>query len=85
MLLHIQRLLNAKSEINIINYKIAEIYDISICCKVILKMKTADSEKASFYNCAENIEMNMADIISTLFIFVMKGVENELILKHLWE
>ena len=38
-----------------------------------------------FYNCAENVEVKMADITSTLFIFVAEGVENELILEHLWK
>ena len=81
----IQTLLNAGSEINMMNHKIAEICDIPIHCEVILEMWTADSEKAPFYNCAENIEMKMTDIISIFFIFVVKGVENELILECLWE
>ena len=67
------------------NYKIIKIYSISIHCEVTLKIWTADSEKAPFYNCAENVEMKMAGITSTLFIFVAERVENELILEHLWE
>ena len=81
----IQTLLNAESEINIMNHKIAEICGISICCKVILEMQTADSEKVFFYSCAENVEMKMIDVISTFFIFVMKEVENELIFECFWE
>ena len=81
----IQTLLNAESEINIMNCKVVEIYDISICCEVTLKMRTADSEKVPFYNCAENVEMNMTDVIFILSIFVAEGVENELIFEHLWE
>ena len=65
-----------------INCKIAETCNISICCEVTLKMRTADSEKVPFYNCIENVEMKMIDIIFTFFIFVMKGVENELIFEH---
>ena len=68
-----------------INYKITEVCDIFIHCKVTFKMQTADSEKAPFYNCAENVEMKMTGITSTLSIFVTKGVENELILEHPWE
>ena len=67
------------------NCKIAEIYDIFICCEVTFEMQTADSEKALFYNCAENVEVEVADVISILSIFVVKGVENELILECLWE
>ena len=81
----IQTLLNAESEINMMNCKIIEICDISICCEVTLKMRTADSEKMLFYNCAENVEVNVTDIISILSIFVMEGVENELIFEHFWE
>ena len=39
----------------------------------------------SFYSCTENVEVKMTDIIFTFSIFVAEGVENELILKHLWE
>ena len=67
------------------NCKIAKICDISICCEVTLKMWIIDSEKAFFYNYAENVEMKVTDVISTLSIFVAKGVENELILECLWE
>ena len=81
----IQTLLNAESEINMINCKIAEIYNISIHCEVTFEMKTADSRKASFYDCAENVEVNVAGIISIFFIFVTEEVENELILECLWE
>ena len=81
----IQTLLNAESEINIMNYKIIKICDISICCEVTLKMKTADSGKTSFYSCAENVEVNITDIISILSIFVTEGVENELILECSWK
>ena len=81
----IQTLLNAESEINIMNYKIAEVCNISIHCEVTFKMQTADSEKTLFYNCTENVKMKMTDIISTLSIFVTERVENELILKCLWE
>ena len=75
----IQTLLNAESEINIINHKVTEVYDIPIHCEVIFEMQTADSEKALFYNCVENVKVKMADIIFTLFIFITKEVENELI------
>ena len=81
----IQTLLNAESEINMMNYKIAEICDIPIYCEVTFEMQTADSGKTLFYNCAENVEMEIAGITSTLFIFIAKGVENELILEHLWK
>ena len=67
------------------NCKIAKICDISICCEVTFKMWTADSEKVSFYNCVENVEMKMTDVISIFSIFVIKGIENELILECLWE
>ena len=67
------------------NYKVAETCDIPICCEVTLEMQTADSRKAPFYSCAENVEVKMTDVISTLSIFVTEGVENELILEHLWE
>ena len=67
------------------NHKIAEICDISICCEVILKMWTADSEKAPFYSCAENVEVKVADVTSILSIFIAEGVENELILECPWE
>ena len=78
----IQTLLNAESEINMINCKIIEICNILIYCEVTFKMKTADLRKAFFYNCTENIKVNVTDIISTFFIFVVKRVENELILEH---
>ena len=81
----IQTLLNAKSEINMMNHKIAETYSISIYCEVTLEMRTADSEKAPFYSCAENVEVKVTDIIFILSIFVAEGVENELILKCFWE
>ena len=77
--------MNTESEINMINYKIAEICGIPIYCEVTLKMQTADSEKAFFYDCAENVEVKVTDVIFTLFIFVAEGVENELILEYLWE
>ena len=77
----VQTLLNAESEINMMNHKIAEICDISICCEVTLEMWTADSEKVFFYNCAENVEVKVAGVTSTLSIFVAEGVENELILE----
>ena len=64
------------------NYKIVEICDIFIHCEVTFKMKTADSGKALFYNCAENVKVNVIDVISIFFIFVAEGVENELIFKH---
>ena len=67
------------------NYKIAEVCDIPICCEVTLEMWTADSGKTLFYNCVKNVEMKMADIISILFIFVTEGVKNELIFKCLWK
>ena len=79
----IQTLLNAESKINMMNYKVVEVYDISISCEITFKMQTADSGKASFYSYAENVEVKMIDITSTLFIFVTKKVENELILEHL--
>ena len=81
----IQTLLNAESEINIMSHKIAEICDIPICCKITFKMQTADSRKMSFYNYAENVEVKIADVTFILSIFIMKGVENELILKCFWE
>ena len=81
----IQTLLNAELEINIMNHKVAEVYDISIYCEVILEMQTADSGKVFFYNCAENVEVKVVDVISILSILVAEGVENELILEHLWE
>ena len=81
----IQTFLNTESEINMINHKIAKICDIFICCEVTFEMQTADSEKAPFYNCAENIKVKMTDIISILFIFIVEEVENELILECLWE
>ena len=81
----IQTFLNTESEINIINCKVVEVCDIFICCEVTLEMQTADSEKASFYNYAENVEMKMTDIIFTLSIFVAKGVKDELILEHFWK
>ena len=67
------------------NYKVAEIYDIFICCEVTLEMWTVDSGKVPFYNCAENVEIKVTGIICTFSIFVVKGVENELILECLWE
>ena len=81
----VQTFLDAGSEINMMNYKIAEICGIPIHCEVTLEMQTADSEKAPFYSCAEDVEVKIAGIISTLSIFVTEGVENELILEHLWE
>ena len=81
----IQTFLNAESEINMMNCKIVETYNISIHCEVTFEMRTADSKKASFYNCAENVEVKITDIISIFFIFIMKGVENELILEHFWK
>ena len=60
-------------------------YDIFIYCEITLKMWTADSGKAPFYNCAENVKVKVIDIISTLFIFVVKGIKNELIFEHFWE
>ena len=77
----VQTLLNAESEINMINHKVVKICDIFIHCEVTLEMQTADSEKASFYSCAEDVKMKVVDIIFILSIFVMKGVENELILE----
>ena len=68
-----------------INYKVAEVCDISIHCEVTLEMWTADSGKAFFYSCAENVKVEMIDVISTFFIFVAEGVENELIFKCFWE
>ena len=67
------------------NCKIIEACDISICCEVTLKIKTADSRKASFYSCAEDVKMNVTDVTSIFFIFVAEGVENELTFKCLWE
>ena len=81
----IQTLLNAESEINMINHKIAEICDIPIHCEVTFEMQTVDSGKAPFYSCAEDVEMKMADIISILFIFVAERVENKLIFEHFWK
>ena len=81
----IQTFLNAESEINIMNHKITEVCDISIHCEITFEMQTADSEKAPFYNCAENVKMKMIDVTSTFSIFIVKGVENELIFEHLWE
>ena len=65
------------------NYKIVEIYKISICCEITLEMWTADSKKMSFYNCVENVEMKIIDIIFILFIFVTERIENKLIFEHL--
>ena len=81
----IQTLLNAESKINMINYKIVKICDILIYCEVIFKMWIADSGKVLFYNCTENIKMKMADVTFILSIFVVKGIENELILECPWE
>ena len=81
----IQTLLNAESEINMINHKITEICNIPIYCEVTLEMRIADSGKVPFYSCAKNVEMKIADVISILSIFVTERVENELILEHLWE
>ena len=67
------------------NYKIAEVCDIFIYCKVILEMWTIDSEKVFFYNYVENVKVKVIDVISTFSVFVVKRVENELILEHLWE
>ena len=79
----IQIFLNAESEINMMNHKIAEIYDISICCEVTFEMKTVDLRKTFFYNYTENVEVNITDITFILFIFITKGIENELIFKCL--
>ena len=68
-----------------INHKIAKACDISIYCEITFKMWTADSEKTPFYNCAENVEVKMTDVNFILSIFVTEEVENELILKCLWE
>ena len=81
----IQTLLNAESEINMINHKVAKVYDISIHCKITLEMWIADSKKALFYNCTENVKMKMIDITSIFSIFIIEKVENELIFEHLWE
>ena len=81
----IQTLLNAESEINMMEHKVAETCDISIHYEVTLEMQTADSGKAPFYSCAENVEMKMINIIFIFFIFIAEEIENELILKHLWE
>ena len=67
------------------NCKVAEVCNILICCEVTLEMWTADSGKAPFYDCAEDVEVEVVDVISTLSIFVVKGVENELILECFWE
>ena len=68
-----------------INCKIVKICDIFIHCKVTFKMRTADSGKVPFYNCAENVKMKIIDIIFIFFIFVAEEVENELIFKCLWK
>ena len=68
-----------------INYKIAETCNILIHCEITLEMQTADLKKASFYSCAENVEIKIINIIFILSIFVVKKVENELIFEHLWE
>ena len=81
----IQTFLNTESEINMMNCKIVKVCGISIHCEITFEMQTADSGKTPFYSCAENIKMKMTGIISTFFIFVTEGVENELILEHLWE
>ena len=81
----IQTLLNVESEINMMNCKVAETCDIFIHCEVILEMWTADLKKMLFYDCVENVKVKMTDIISTLFIFIVKEVENELIFKYFWE
>ena len=65
--------------------KVAEVYDIPIHCEVTLEMWTADSGKVPFYDCAENVKMKVADVTSTLFIFVAEEVENKLIFKCPWE
>ena len=67
------------------NCKVAEACDIPIHCEITLEMQTADSGKAPFYSCAEDVEVKMADIIFTFSIFVAEGVENELIFEHFWE
>ena len=60
-------LLNAELEINIINYKIINIYNISIYYEVILEIKTVDLKKMFFYNCTENVEIKITDIF---FVFL---------------
>ena len=77
--------MNTRSEINMINCKIADTYNISIHCEITLEMWTADSRKMFFYNCTENVEVKMIDVIFIFSIFVTKEVENELIFKCLWE
>ena len=67
------------------NCKIAEICDIFICCEITLEMWTVNSRKVPFYNCAKNVKIKVIDVIFTFSIFVVKEVENELILEHLWE
>ena len=67
------------------NCKIIKVCNISICCEVILKMQTANSEKTSFYNCVKNVEIKMTDIIFIFSIFITKKIENKLIFKHLWK
>ena len=67
------------------NCKIAGVCDISIHCEVIFEMRTADLEKMSFYSCAENVKVEITDVIFTLFIFVVEEVENGLIFEHFWE
>ena len=81
----IQTFLNAESEINMMNHKVVETCNISIYCEVTFKMKIVNSGQVPFYSCVKNVKMNVINITFTLFIFVIKEVKNELILKHLWE
>ena len=67
------------------NCKIIKICNIFICCEVNFKIQTADSGKAPFYNCTENVKIKMINIIFTLFIFIVKKAENKLILKYSWK
>ena len=67
------------------DHKVAEIYDIPICCEITLEMQTADSGKVLFYSCTEDVEVKITDITSILSIFVAEKVENELIFECFWE
>ena len=64
------------------NHKITEVCDIFIHCEVTLKMQTADSEKAFFYDYVKNVEVKMADIISILSIFITEKIKNKLIFEY---
>ena len=44
----IQTLLNAESEINMMNCKVIEVCDISIYCEITLKMQTVNLRKVFF-------------------------------------